>query len=151
MDIQGKRTGIIVTIALLWGAISVLGWYEMYMPGLYLGVLLMFLHMVLGVSVNHKVSKKFLIFPLIPWAVVWALSFYLSNMHANIFIGVMPDFTILGFHPSFSWTIILYWIGGMLTLTWGFMIYKDEWLSSSDWDEFKRKVELIDQGQRGGM
>ncbi|MDY0257638.1 hypothetical protein [Gudongella oleilytica] len=151
MDIQGKRTGIVVLIALLWGTISILGWNNMYMPGLYLGVLLMLLHMVLGVSAKQKLSLKFLVYPLLPWAAIWALSFYLSDMYANAFAGVMPSFSILGFHPSFSWTVILYWVGGMLTLTWGFIMNKDEWLSSDDWDEFKKKVALIDQKQKGGQ
>ncbi|HCX03627.1 MAG TPA: hypothetical protein DHM42_04005 [Clostridiales bacterium] len=151
MDIQGKRTPIIIAIALLWAAITVLGWYEMYMPGLFLGVILMFLHMVLGVSIKNKVSKKFLIYPLLPWAVIWAVSFYLSDIHSKMFAGVMPDFTILGFHPSFSWTVILYWIGGVLTLTLGFVALKDEWLSEKDWEEFKGKVQKIDERQKGGQ
>src|SRR6056297_2073278 len=151
MDIQGKRTPIIIAIALLWAAITVLGWYEMYMPGLYLGVVLMLLHMVLGVSIKNKVSKKFLIYPLLPWAIIWPISFYLSDKYSAMFEGVMPTFTILGFHPSFSWTIILYWIGGVLTLTLGFVLLKDEWLSEKDWEEFKEKVHEIDQRQKGGQ
>jgi hypothetical protein len=63
----------------------------------------------------------------------------------------MPDFTILGFHPSFSWTVILYWIGGVLTLTLGFVALKDEWLSEKDWEEFKGKVQKIDERQKGGQ
>jgi hypothetical protein len=68
-----------------------------------------------------------------------------------MFAGVMPDFTILGFHPSFSWTVILYWIGGVLTLTLGFVALKDEWLSEKDWEEFKGKVQKIDERQKGGQ
>ncbi len=151
MDIQGLRTPIIITIALLWATITVLGWYGMYMPGLYLGVILMLLHMVLGVSIKNKVSKKFIIYPLLPWAIIWAISFYLSDKHSAMFEGMMPTFTILGFHPSFSWTIILYWIGGVLTLTLGFVALKDEWLSEKDWEEFKGKVHEIDQRQKGGQ
>jgi hypothetical protein len=68
-----------------------------------------------------------------------------------MFEGIMPTFTILGFHPSFSWTIILYWIGGVLTLTLGFVKLKDEWLSEQDWEEFKKNVKKIDERQKGGQ
>jgi len=151
MNIKDLRTPIIIAIAILWAAITVLGWYGMYMPGLYLGVVLMMLHLVLGVSIKNKVSKKFLIYSIIPWAVIWVVSFYLSDKYSAMFQGMMPTFTILGFHPSFSWTIILYWIGGVLTLTLGFVLLKDEWLSEKDWEEFKEKVHEIDQRQKGGQ
>lgn len=140
MDISNKRSAIIVIISLLWLVIAVLGWQGYFLPAMILGVVLMFLHMFLGVAKKGRVSTKFLIYPLLFWAVLWALSFILSKHFSDVFAGQMPTFTILGFHPSFAWTVLTYWIGGMLTLTVGFALFKDEWLSDEDWDEFLEKV-----------
>lgn len=78
------------------------------------------------------------------WAILWVLSFILSDYHGKLFTGTMPSFTILGFHPSFAWTVITYWIGGVLTLTLGFVLYKDLWLSDEDWNNFIKKIGQID-------
>lgn len=89
-------------------------------------------------------NKKFFTYPLMVWAILWVLSFILSDYHGKLFTGTMPSFTILGFHPSFAWTVITYWIGGVLTLTLGFVLYKDLWLSDEDWNNFIKKIGQID-------
>lgn len=145
MNIEKKKDLMIFLIAILWLAIAVLGWKDLYMPGLYLSVLLMLLHLILGASVNGTISKKFLFYPISIWAILWVVSFYLSDYYSKVFAGVIPDFTILGFHPSFAWTVLTYWIGGVLTLTIGFVVLKDEWLSDNDWDDFLLKVKRINE------
>ena len=117
---------------------------------MYLGVVLMFLYMMLGVAKQGRLSKKLLFFCLVPWAIVWIVSFYLADYYATVFAGVMPSFTVLGFHPSFAATVVGYWIGGMLTLTAMYMTFKDEWLSKSDWDSFIKKIEEINETEKGG-
>ncbi|WFA10040.1 hypothetical protein [Tissierella sp. Yu-01] len=143
-------TTIIIITTVLWAVINVLGWLGNAMLGMYLGVVLMLLYMILGIAKNGVVSKKFLSYPLIPWAIIWVISFYLADLYALKFTGVIPSFTVLGFHPSFASTIILYWIGGMLTLTLGFMVYRDEWLTKEDWDSFLKKIEDIKEEEKRG-
>lgn len=150
MNIEKQKDLMIVLIALIWVIIAIAGWNNMYMVGLYLSVLLMFLHLVLGASVKGVISKKFLFYPIIIWAALWVISFALSNYYGNLFAGQTPTFNILGFHPSFAWTVLTYWLGGVLTLTLGFVKLKDEWLSDSDWDEFRKKVQSIDE-KKGAM
>lgn len=145
MNIEKKKDVLIVLIALLWVSIAILGWKNMYMTGLFLSVALMLLHLVLGASVKGVLSKKFFVYPIVIWAVLWCLSFYLSNYYGELFAGQKPTFNILGFHPSFAWTVLTYWIGGVLTLTLGFVKFKDEWLSEAKWEEFKQKVKIIDE------
>jgi hypothetical protein len=140
MDIANKRSAIMVVIALLWLTITVLGWKNLFLPAMILGVILMFLHMYLGAARKGKVSAKFFLYPLLTWAILWILSFSLSKYYSDAFAGQMPSFTILGFHPSFAWTVLTYWIGGMFSLTAGFLVMKNEWLSDEDWDEFLLKV-----------
>ena len=38
----------------------------------------------------------------------------------------------------------------MLTLTAMYMTFKDEWLSKSDWDSFIKKIEEINETEKGG-
>lgn len=145
MDVSRKRSAIMVLIALLWLGITALGMMKQFLPAMILGVVLMFLHMFLGVARKGKVSIPFLVYPLLSWAVLWGASFILSKHYSDAFAGQMPAFTILGLHPSFAWTVLTYWIGGMLTLTLGFMFFRSQWLSDADWDEFLAKI--ADEGK----
>lgn len=142
-------TLIIITTA-LWVVINVLGWLGHHMIGMYLGVILMFLYMILGIANSGVVSKKFLMYPLSIWALTWILSLFLADYYAEKFAGILPTFNILGFHPSFAPVVFLYWIGGMLTLTLGFMVYKDEWMSENDWENFKDKIQSIEEKEKRG-
>lgn len=143
-------TSIIIFTTFLWAVINVLGWLNYHMIGMYLGVILMLMYMILGIAKKGFVSKKFLAYPLLIWVVTWILSFFLANYYGVKFAGVLPTFTILGFHPSFAPIVFLYWIGGMLTLTLGFMIYQDEWMSQTDWDDFKAKINAIKEEEKRG-
>ncbi len=143
MNISKNKDLIIVLIAILWIACIVTGTMGHFVIGLCLGVPLMLLHMMLGVAKNGVVSKKFLLYPLAIWAVLWLVSFILSGYYGDLFAGVAPSFTILGFHPSFAPTIFLYWIGGQLTLNLGFYLLQDEWLSEKDWEAFCTKVHAM--------
>lgn len=145
MNISDKRTGIVVLISVLWVVITILGWTNRFMTAMFLGVVLMFLHMLLGSANKGKVKPAFLFYPLGIWAALWVLSFALSWYFSNTFAGTVPDFTILGFHPSFAWTILTYWLGGVATLTIGFVMYKDHWLSKQDWDEFLARIEELNK------
>lgn len=145
MDISKHKDLLSILIAVLWIACIVLGTVGHFVIAMCLGVVLMFLHMILGIAKQGKVSKKFLIYPIAIWAVLWLVSFILSGYFANQFAGVMPSFTVLGFHPSFAPTIFLYWIGGQLTLNLGFYLFQDEWLSEKDWDNFCQKVKELEE------
>lgn len=148
MNISKANTGIIVAIAALWIACIVLGTKGHFVIAMCLGVILMFLHMLLGLADNGVVSKKFLIYPVIIWAVLWLLSFILSGYYATKFAGTMPDFTFLGLHPSFAPTVFLYWIGGQLTLNLGLFLFSDEWLSEAKWNDFCEKARKIREGKK---
>ena len=148
MNIKKYTTVIWAMIAVLWLACIVLGTKGQFVVAMCLGVVLMFLHMILGIAKGGVVSKKFLVYPMVIWAVLWLLSFILSGHYATAFAGVMPSFTVFGLHPSFAPTIFLYWIGGQLTLNLGFFLLQDEWLSQKDWDEFCAKAKNIKEGAK---
>ena len=143
-------TTIIILTTILWAVINVLGWLGYAMLGFYLGVILMLLYMVLGIAKNGVLSKKFFAYPMLTWAITWMLSFFLADHYATKFAGIKPSFTILGFHPSFASTVFLYWIGGMLTLTLGFMVYRDEWLVKEDWENFLEKINTLKEEEKRG-
>ncbi|MDR1874731.1 MAG: hypothetical protein LBQ90_06955 [Synergistaceae bacterium] len=140
MDLTKNRTAIIVATAVLWLACMFLGWKDYFVTAMCLGVVLMLLYMLLGAAKNGVVPKKLLVYPLGAWAILWIASFILSKYFSDLFAGVIPGFTIGGFHPSFAFTVFFYWIGGILTLTVGFVLRKDEWLSEKDWKDFLNRV-----------
>ena len=90
MNTKKNQTLIWVLIAALWIACIVLGTIGNFVLAMCLGVVLMFLHMMLGMSKSGKLSKKFLIYPMVIWAVLWIVSFILSGHYATAFAGVMP-------------------------------------------------------------
>lgn len=143
MNIAKNKSAIWAIIAVLWLACLFLGTSGHFVIGMCLGVLLMMLHMMLGVAKNGVVSKKFFIYPILIWAVLWCVSFILSGYFATAFSGTVPSFTFLGFHPSFAPTVFLYWIGGQLTLNLGFYLCRDEWLTADEWDDFCKKAHAI--------
>ena len=143
MNVKKNQTVIWVLIAALWIMCIVSGTMGYFVFGMCAGVVLMFLHMLLGMAKGEKV----LIYPMGIWAVLWIVSFILSGYYADLFMGRMPDFTVLGLHPSFAPTIFLYWIGGQLTLNLGFYLLQDEWLSEKDWNDFCAKAKMIKEGK----
>ncbi|MPM10089.1 hypothetical protein SDC9_56413 [bioreactor metagenome] len=149
MDISKQRTPIIVLIAILWLACIITGTTGHFVIGMCLGVVLMFLHLLLGISKKGIVSKKFLIYPILCWAALWIVSFILSGYYATLFAGKMPTFTVFGLHPSFAPTVFLYWIGGQLTLNLGLYLLQDEWLSQKDWDDFCDEIKKLDADKKG--
>ena len=140
MDISKQKTPIMILIAVLWLACITAGTMGHFVIGMCLGVILMLLHMMLGVAKKGIVSKKFFFYPLLIWTVLWLVGFALSGYYATLFDGIMPTFTVFGFHPSFAPTIFLYWIGGQLTLNLGFYLFQDEWLTKAEWEDFCKSV-----------
>lgn len=143
MEIGSKKNGIIIFSTILWVVITLCGWSGHWFVGLISSVVLMLVYMMLGACKEGELNKKLFVYPLLSWAVLWSIGFYFSKYYADVFAGKMPDFTILGFHPSFAFTILTYWIGGVLTLTLGFYFLADYWLSDEDWNNFKKKIESM--------
>ncbi len=143
MNVRKHQTAIWLAIAVLWIFCIVSGTTGHFVWGLCAGVPLMYLHMMLGMAKGGVVSRKFMLYPMGIWAVLWIVGFILSGYYADLFMGVMPTFTVLGFHPSFAPTIFLYWIGGQLTLNLGFYLYRDEWLSDDEWEDFCKKANKL--------
>lgn len=150
MNIESKTTALMVLTAVLWLLIWIFGWLNIWFPGFYFGLALMFIYMTLGVAKEKKVNKKILLFPLISFVIIWGISFALSYYYGNMFAGVQPEFTFLGLHPSFAPTVFLYWFGGIITLTFGFMKIKDSWLTEEDWNNFVKNINKIDKTNGGG-
>ncbi len=140
MDIKKYKSLIMLLIGALWIACMALGWTNDFVLAMCLAVVLIYLHLILGSAKNGVVSKKFLFYPLTVWAILWIVAFVLADFFAVKYAGVLPDFTVLGLHPSFSATFILYWIGGMLTLNVGLYFFSDHWLSKDEWNDFIERV-----------
>ena len=143
MDISNKRTAIWIIIAALWIAVIVLGTLDHFVIGMVLSVPLIALHFMLGSARGGVISAKFFVYPILIWSVLDIVAFILCGYFADKFAGVLPAFTILGLDPSFAPVMLLYWIGGILSLSLGFYLCRDQWLSEKDWTEFCERAEKI--------
>lgn len=150
MKITDKMQSILVVIStLLWIICCILAWNEHFIVAIWFGIVIMAIYLSLGSSKKGVLSKKFFCYPILTWAILWAVGFWLAQYFAVMFLDVEPSFTILGMHPSFAMVVFFYWIGGVLTISLGFMLLKKEWLAPVEWDDFKKKIELIKKEQSG--
>lgn len=147
MDISNKKTPIFLLISILWITCVLLGTTGHFVVGMVLCIPLVALHLMLGVAKKGMVSKKFLLYPLAIWAVLYAVAFVLCSYFADLYAGAMPAFTILGLHPSFAPVIFAYWLGGLATLSLGFYLLQDEWLTKEEWETFCTKAKKIKEGK----
>jgi hypothetical protein len=145
---ERTSTLVVVLTALLWAAVTAMGWAGLGFEAMFVGLALLSAYLFQGVVMRRgRVGWRMLAFPVLPWLVLWSMSFGLSRYHAEAFGGVRPDFTILGLHPSFAWTVLTYWVGGVLTLSVGFALRRDDWLSEAEWEAFRRRVASEGDGE----
>ena len=103
-------------------------------------MLLLLVYGLLGSLHRGRLDLRLVIFPALVWLMLWAAAFLIGNHYAEAFAGRRPDFTILGFHPSFAAIIAFYWIIPTLLMGFGFEAVKDRWLSEERWEEFLHKM-----------
>lgn len=140
-----RGTAAAVAVAALWLAIPVLGMTGGWFAGLLLAVVLMALLAAWGTAHRGRPDRALIAYPIAPWALLWVVSFSMARMYGQRYAGVAPDFTILGFHPSFAWIVLGYWLGGVLVLTGGFYLRRDRWLSAERWEQFTERIAEIER------
>lgn len=111
-----------------------------WLAALYVLLGLLLIYGVLGSSHKGRFDLRLVAFPSLVWLVMWAAAFGLGTYFSEAFAGQHPDFTILGFHPSFAAIIMLFWLLPTLLMGFGFEAVKDRWLSQERWDDFVRRV-----------
>ena len=145
MTRKHKETILVLLTGILWLATTALAWAGHWYPALFVLLMLIATYATLGVTHNGRTDLRLLVFPTLPWIALWGATFALAEYHANAFAGGPPDYSILGFHPSFAWIVLAYWIGGALVMTLGYYWKRDAWLSDERWDEFVRSVHAGEQ------
>jgi hypothetical protein len=149
---MNSRTETLLVIAsgILWLAMVALASTDHWLAALYTLLPLLLIYGVLGSSHKGRFDLRLVAFPASMWIVLWAAAFWLGDHYAVAFAGRYPDFTILGFHPSFAAIIALFWVVPTLLMGFGFVAVKDRWLSQQRWDDFVRKVRELDDQNDGG-
>lgn len=137
---------LMIVSVLLWLAMVGLCGAGLWFPALFVLLVLLLVYGLLGSIHRGRFDLKLVAFPSLVWIVLWAIAFWLGNHYAEMFEGRHPDFTILGFHPSFAAIIAFYWIIPTLLMGFGFAAVKDRWLSEKRWEEFLRRVKELDRG-----
>jgi hypothetical protein len=113
---------------------------DYWLAALYVLLPLLMIYGALGSSHKGRFDLRLVVFPTLVWIIMWAAAFGLAQHYAEAFSGRPPDFTILGFHPSFAAIIILFWLVPTLLMGFGFEAMKDRWLSQERWDDFVRRI-----------
>lgn len=144
------ETLLIVISAGLWLLMVGLAATGHWLAALYTLLPVLVIYGVLGSSHKGHFDLKLVAFPSLVWIVMWAAAFWLGDHYAVAFAGRYPDFTILGFHPSFAAIIVLFWVVPTLLMGFGFVAIKDRWLSQKRWDDFVRDVHELNDEDPGG-
>ncbi|GAB6107381.1 hypothetical protein [Fusibacter bizertensis] len=146
---SNNNSAIIIITGALWGVITLMAWYGYWFQGIFISFIMMLLYLVAGAKHHGKLDKKFLVFPIFTWFVLWMISFWLVGYYSDMFRDGVPTFTLLGFHPSFAWLFIA-WVGSVLTLALGFYLLRDKWLSEEDWKAYQEKIKQLNQDLKKG-
>jgi hypothetical protein len=141
---EKAATGLMIIIGLLWLAIMVAGVTGNGLAGLYFAVALTTAHGIYGASQNRKIDKALLFYPVILYAILEVIYILGMGYYEKIFRGVKPDFTVLGFHPSYFFLILFFWLGGVVTWAAGLYALRKRWLADEVWEMFKKKIMEID-------
>ena len=144
---RARETHLIILGAFLWLATTALAWAGHWFVALFVVLALMATYALLGIAHNGRPERGLLAFPILVWLVVWAGTFALAQHYAERFAGMPPDFTILGFHPSFAWIVLAYWLVGTAVMVIGFYWRREAWLSEARWQEFLSAVRADGHGK----
>lgn len=131
---------LVMASAALWLVMVGLAAMGHWLAALYTLLPLLLIYGVLGSSHKGRFDLRLVAFPTLIWILLWASAFAFGNYYAVVFSGQAPDFTILGFHPSFAAIVVLFWIVPTLLMGFGFEAVKDRWLSRERWDEFVKHI-----------
>jgi hypothetical protein len=140
MNTSRIETFLMVASAVLWVVMVGLAGAGHWLAALFVLLGLLLIYGVLGTSHKGRFDLRLVAFPTFLWLAMWAAAFWLGDHYAGAFAGRSPDFTILGFHPSFAAIIVLFWLVPTLLMGFGFEAVKDRWLSKERWEDFVRRV-----------
>jgi hypothetical protein len=144
------ETLLIVVSAVLWLLMVGLAATGHWLAALYTLLPVLVIYGVLGSSHKGQFDLKLVAFPAVVWIVMWAAAFWIGDHYAVAFAGRYPDFTVLGFHPSFAAIIALFWVVPTLLMGFGFVAVRDRWLSQQRWDDFVREVHEVNERVEDG-
>lgn len=143
MTAERKESLLVITSAVLWLVMVGLAALGHWLAALYTLLPLLLIYSVLGSSHKGRFDLRLVAFPTLVWILLWAAAFGFGNYYAEVFSEQAPDFTVLGFHPSFASIVILFWIVPTILMGFGFEAVKDRWLSRQRWDDFVRSIEEL--------
>ena len=150
MAAEKTRSLLMIASAVLWLVMVALAATGHWLAALYTLLPLLLIYGVLGTSHEGKFDWRLVAFPTLIWLVLWAVAFGVGNYYAEAFSGRAPDFTVLGFHPSFAAIVIFFWIVPTLLMGFGFEAVKDRWLSKERWEHFVQRIaELSEEDDNG--
>jgi hypothetical protein len=141
MDFRKLQTPLVLAIGVLWTCMTVLAGLGHWFAGLFVLLAMLLLFLLLGATRRGRLDAALFACVLL-FVALWALAFGLAGRHAAEFGQRLPDWTLLGFHPSFAWIVLLYWLAATVVLALGYYFLRRRWLSEDDWQEFLKQVQM---------
>jgi hypothetical protein len=150
MRIPLPATPVVLFVGASWIAIPLLGMSGRWFAAVELSIAMLAALVALGCARRGTIAAGFVIFPIATWAAVSAIAFALARRDAGLPGEEAVAGAILGFHPSFAWIVLGYWLAGVAVLAVGFHLRRDEWLPESRWRELRATLDRLDDERREG-
>ena len=150
MGAERTESLLVIASAVLWLVMVGLAATGHWLAALYALLPLLLIYGVLGSSHKGRFDLRLVAFPTLVWIVMWAAAFGFGHYYAEVFAGKAPDFTVLGFHPSFAAIVTLFWIVPTLLMGFGFEAVKDRWLSRERWEHFVQRIAELSEEDGNG-
>jgi ABC-type Fe3+-siderophore transport system permease subunit len=140
---EKATTMLIVISSIVWLAIVILSFMgkssvEAGFVGLLLSVVIIFIYYFLGGVTRGEIDAGVpFLYPILINCVLMAIAYVI--VYATK--GKEYSNFILGMHPGMFWSILIWWVGTLLTTTLSYYLFFNKSLPEEDWDTFLKEVE----------
>ena len=134
----------VLSIAILWAVIIIVAVMGYGFEAMFIGVIIVSLHFVLGLSEDEIINKKLFYGIYLFWAIQFGIGLSGMIYFSKLYGDNIPETLIFTMHPSYFFDVAFYWLGTLFTIGVGLYRLKDVWLPQERWDSF---VEMINKNK----
>lgn len=139
-----RKDVYVILISIIWMLYIVFALADFGFYALFLVVVQVYLHIMLGLAENETVNKQMIYKLVIPFTLNFVIGIGGMIYYNQKFGSAQPDFLILGMHPSFFFCVVFYWLGSLATMGVGLYLLRNTWFPKKRWEDF---VEMIDKAK----
>lgn len=133
---NATKDRITLILPLLWIGMIMFVFLDLGYMGMFLAIIHGMISATLGLSEGEYINKKLFLVFVIGWGILMFVALTGMIYYAVKFGNEVPDFSILGMHPSAFYFYIICWLGNLIYLGGFLVIFKDIWLPEEKWNSF---------------